>query len=66
MSLGVLNDDDLGLLYRGPQWGPGGEGELWQVPTSPSRPTPQGMVPGAEGMRARPTSPFSPYFSKGK
>lgn len=68
MSLGVLsNADDLGLLCWGPpraaSWGRWGCGMCRSLLSPPCK---SGMVPGAEGMRARPTSPFSHYFSKGK
>lgn len=40
----------LASCTRGPSGvSPWGDGELWEVPTSPFSPHPQGMVPGAEG-----------------
>lgn len=64
MSLSVLSDDDLGLLRWGPR-GSWGDGALARPGLSFFPHRKSGMVPGAEGMRARPTYPFSHYFSKG-
>lgn len=66
MSLGVLSMMTLASCAGGPggSWGKWGFGTCRPFLLSP--PCKSGMVPGAEGMRARPTSPFSHYFSKGK
>lgn len=60
------NDDDLDLLLGDLGWGSGGHGVFAHARFFMSPHTNRGLVPGAEGMRARPTSPFSHYFSKGK
>lgn len=65
-ALGYPEYDDLGLLCWEPwrvlgKWGFGMGRPLLLFP-----PYKSGMVPGAEGMTARPTSPFFHYFSKGK
>lgn len=64
--LGCPEYDDLGLLCLGPAefWGRWGFSVCRPLLLSP--PGKSWMVPGAEGMRARPTSPFPHYFSKGK
>lgn len=63
--LGCPEYDDLGLLCWGPRQVLMKMGLCMCRPLL-SPPCKSGMVPGAEGMRARPTSPFSHYFSKGK
>lgn len=64
--LGCPEYDDLGLLCLGPAgfWGRWGFSMCRPLLLSP--PGKSWMVPGAEGTRARPTSPFPHYFSKGK
>lgn len=59
-------NDDLGLLHVDLGWGSGGHGVFAHARFLTSPHTSRGVVLGAEGMRARPTSPFSHYFSKGK
>lgn len=66
LPLSGLSNDDLGLFCVDLGWGSGGRGVFAHARFSMSPHPNRGVVPGAEGMRARPTSPFSHYFSKGK